>query len=81
MSLEHGKVRQLEGRHADGALDGHAHLDAALGHLNIIAMYQGEAVVFSYVDQAHIGRIAYGKARGVFHVDGYHRVASVVGGT
>ena len=76
VGVEHGEVRQLQGRHADGALDGHAYLRIAAGDLNIVGVHQGEVVVLADIHQTDVARVAYTKALGIFHFDGDDTVSS-----
>ena len=70
VGIEHGEVRQLQGRHADGVLDGHAHLRITAGHFHVVGMHQCKVVVPAYIHQADVARVAYAIALGIFHNDG-----------
>ena len=76
VGIQNGEVRQLQGRHADGAADGDQHLSVPVWHHRRLLAHQREMVFSANVHQSDVGRVAYGEARRI--LDG-HRNDGILG--
>ena len=67
VGIENGEVRQLQGRHTNGVLDGYANLRVTVRYGNVVRTYQRKVVVLADIHQTNACRVAHTECSGILH--------------